>query len=124
MNLLSFSGSICRILSRIHLRNPFFSGSIFLLDGGPGNVEEDIRTLNFVFVFVYLFFAFLVIIVLLNILIAQLSQTYAEISAEREYHFVLELAVYYELLSTGNLLFGAHFRPRSVIDHIVVSSEK
>ena len=106
------------------LRNPFYSGSIFLLDGGPGNVEEDLRTINFVFVFVYLFFAFLFIIVLINILIAQLSQTYAEISAEREFHFILQLAVQYELLSSNNLLFGSYFRPRSVIDHIVVSGDK
>ena len=103
---------------------PLSSGNIFLLDGGPNSVEEDLMTLNFIFVGIYLFFAFLIIIVLSNILIAQLSQTYAEISAEREFHFTLELAVHRELLSTSNILFGHYLRPRSVIDHIVVSSDK
>ena len=103
------------------LKNPLFSGGIFALDGGPANVESSLMSVNFIFTLVYLFFAFLIIIVLLNILIAQLSQTYAEISAEREFHFTYQRVVQYELISIENLIIGRYTRPGGVIDSIVVS---
>ena len=107
-----------------NLKYPFISGLILVLDGGPGNVEDSLNTLNVVFFVVYLAFAFLIIVVLLNILIAQLSETYAEISSEREFHFQLYLAIYFELYSTTNTLFGKRYRPRSVIDRVTLSRAK
>lgn len=106
------------------LRNPLFAGGIFVLDGGPDSVQSSLMNLNFVFIFVYLFFAFLIIIILLNILIAQLSQTYAEISAEKEFYFIFQRVVQYELLSIENLILGRYSRPRGVIDNVVVSHSK
>ncbi|KAI6651991.1 Ankyrin repeat protein [Oopsacas minuta] len=103
------------------LKNPLISGTVFVLDGGPSDVQSSLLNLSFVYISIYLFFGFLVIIILLNILIAQLSLTYAEISAEREFHFIFQLVVYYELISTANLILGRYFRPRSVIKHIVLS---
>ena len=105
-------------------KNPLFTGGIFALDGGPDSVQSSLMSLNIVFTAVYLFFAFLNIIVLLNILIAQLSQTYAEISAEREFYFIFQRVVQYELISIENLILGKYSRLHGVIDNIVVSKSK
>ena len=60
---------------------PFVDGMILLLDGGPGNRQDDILGVNLYFAVIYILFAFTIIVVLSNILIAQLSETYAELNA-------------------------------------------
>ena len=92
------------------LRKPLISSIIFLLDGGPGNVEDDLLNANFLFVALYITFAFAIIVVLLNILIAQLSETYSEIIKTNEFHYKMELVVNLELKSNLAFITGKVFR--------------
>ena len=103
------------------LRRPLLSGIILLLDGGPGNFEDDILVENFFFTFVYLGFAFTIIIVMLNILIAQLSETYGEIVKENSYHYKIDLVVTLENKSNLAFLFGKRFRKYTTVESLKIS---
>ena len=102
------------------LRLPVLSGLIFMLDGGPGNHEDDILQDNLFFTIVYLGFAFTIIVVMLNILIAQLSETYGEIIRENAYHYKLELVVTLELKSNLAFWLGRYFRKYIAIGSVTV----
>ena len=103
-----------------NLRRPLLSGLIFMLDGGPGNHVEDILQDNFFFTLVYLAFAFTIIVVMLNILIAQLSQTYGEIIKENSYHYKIALVVTIELKSNLAFWFGRRFRKYTTIKSLTI----
>ena len=102
------------------LRSPLVSSIIFLLDGGPGNAEDDILNVNVLFVSLYFFFAFTIIVVLLNILIAQLSETYSEIIKTNEFHYIMELVVNLELKSNLAFLTGKILRKYSTIEKLEI----
>ena len=102
------------------LRKPIISSIIFLLDGGPGNVEDDLLNVNFVFVALYIIFAFAIIVVLLNILIAQLSETYSEIIKTNEFHYKMELVVNLELKSNLAFITGKFLRKYITINKLEV----
>ena len=83
------------------LLTPFISGLLFIIDGGPGNYETSFREVPIMFSIFYLVFAFCIIVVLLNVFIAQLSQTYANIYANKDLlDFKTELALDYETQSS------------------------
>ena len=103
-----------------NLRRPLLSGLIFMLDGGPGNHVEDILQDNFFFTLVYLAFAFTIIVVMLNILIAQLSETYGEIIKENNYHYKIALVVTLELKSNLAFWFGRRFRKYTSIESLTI----
>ena len=92
------------------LRRPLLSGIIFLLDGGPGNEETELLDSNFLFTLLYLAFAFTLIVVMSNILIAQLSQTYAEITKNSDLPFKLDLVVSVEYESNLAFFLGKRLR--------------
>ena len=92
--------------SSYDLRRPLLSGIIFLLDGGPGNEEIGLLDSNFLFSLLYLGFAFTLIVVMSNILIAQLSQTYAEVTKNAFLPFKLDLVVSVEFDSNLAFFFG------------------
>ena len=100
------------------LRKPLISSIIFLLDGGPGNVEDDLLNVNFIFVILYIVFAFTIIVVLLNILIAQLSETYSEIIKTNESHYRMELVVNLELKSNLAFITGKFMRKYNTINEL------
>ena len=100
------------------LRKPLISSIIFLLDGGPGNVEDDLLNVNIIFVILYIVFAFTIIVVLLNILIAQLSETYSEIIKTNESHYKMELVVNLELKSNLAFITGKFLRKYNTIDSL------
>ncbi|KAI6649494.1 Ankyrin-3-like isoform X3 [Oopsacas minuta] len=102
------------------LRRPLLSGVIFMLDGGPGNHVEDILQDNFFFTIVYLGFSFTIIVVMLNILIAQLSETYGEIIKENTYHYKIALVVTLELKSNLAFWFGKRFRKFTAIESLII----
>ena len=102
------------------LRRPLLSGLIFMLDGGPGNHVEDIFQDNFFFTIIYLGFAFTIIVVMLNILIAQLSETYGEIIKENAYHYKIELVVTLELKSNLAFWLGKRFRKYTTIESLTI----
>ena len=102
------------------LRRPLLSGLIFMLDGGPGNHVEDIFQDNLFFTIIYLGFAFTIIVVMLNILIAQLSETYGEIIKENSYHYKIELVVTLELKSNFAFWFGKRFRKYTAIESLII----
>ena len=97
------------------LLTPFVDGMILLLDGGPGNKQDDILGVNPYFAVIYVMFAFTIIVVLSNILIAQLSQTYADLSAQGTFYYRMELVVSMELESTLAFFLGKYFRRWSSI---------
>ena len=103
------------------LRRPLLSGILFILDGGPGNYEDDILGDNLFFTLVYLGFAFTIIVVMLNILIAQLSETYGEIVKENSFHYKIELVVTLESKSNFSFLFGKIFRKYTAVEFIRIS---
>ena len=103
------------------LRSPLVSSIIFLLDGGPGNFEQNLLNVNFLFTVLYLLFAFTIIVVLLNILIAQLSETYSEIIKTDEFHYLMELVVNLELKSNLAFITGKIFRKYNTYDTIELS---
>ena len=92
--------------SSYDLRRLLLSGIIFLLDGGPGNEETELLDSNFLFSFLYLGFAFTIIVVMSNILIAQLSQTYAEVTKNSFLPFKFDLVVSVEYDSNLAFFFG------------------
>ncbi|KAI6660692.1 Serine/threonine-protein phosphatase 6 [Oopsacas minuta] len=102
------------------LRKPIISSIIFLLDGGPGNVEDDLLNVNIVFVILYIIFAFSIIVVLLNILIAQLSETYSEIIKTNEFHYKMELVVNLELKSNLAFITGKFLRKYNTINKLEI----
>ena len=102
------------------LRKPLISSIIFLLDGGPGNVEDDLLNVNFLFAALYIVFAFAIIVVLLNILIAQLSETYSEIIKTNEFHYKMELVVNLELKSNLAFITGKFLRKYISINKLEV----
>ena len=95
------------------LRRPLLSGIIFLLDGGPGNEEIGLLDSNFLFSLLYLGFAFTLIVVMSNILIAQLSQTYAEVTKNAFLPFKFDLVVSVEFDSNLAFFFGKYLRKYS-----------
>ena len=84
------------------LLTPLISGILFIIDGGPGNYETSFfREVPIMFSIFYLVFAFCIIVVLLNVFIAQLSQTYANIYANKYLlDFKTELALDYDTQSS------------------------
>ena len=102
------------------LRRPLLSGLIFMLDGGPGNHVEDILQDNLFFTLIYLAFSFTIIVVLLNILIAQLSETYSSIIKENNYHYKIALVVTLELKSNLAFWFGRRFRKYTSIKSLTI----
>ena len=102
------------------LRRPLLSGLIFMLDGGPGNHVEDILQDNLFFTLIYLAFSFTIIVVLLNILIAQLSETYSSIIKENNYHYKISLVVTLELKSNLAFWFGKRFRKYTSIKSLTI----
>ncbi|KAI6653575.1 Serine/threonine-protein phosphatase 6 regulatory ankyrin repeat subunit A-like isoform X1 [Oopsacas minuta] len=92
------------------LRRPLLTGSFFILDSGAEEVQSDLLNVNFTFVLLYALFAFAIIVVLSNILIAQLSQTYAEFSKQNEFHYQLQLVLSIELESNISFFLGKYFR--------------
>ncbi|KAI6659361.1 hypothetical protein LOD99_15032 [Oopsacas minuta] len=109
------------------LTTPFLSGLLFIIDGGPGNYEGSFREVPFLFSAFYLVFAFCIIVVLLNVFIAQLSQTYTTIYTNKELlDFKAELALDYETQSS--ILFKVISplrRPlkRIIVERIIISLE-
>ena len=103
------------------LRRPLLSGIIFILDGGPANYEDDVLGENFFFTLVYLGFAFTIIVVMLNILIAQLSETYGAIVRENSFHYKIELVVTLENKSNLAFMFGKVFRKYTAIESLRIS---
>ena len=76
---------------------PLLSGVLFLLGGGPSNFELEIYQVHVIFSLFYLVFAFGIIVVLLNIFIAQLSQTYSDVNSDKDIiDYKAELALRYE----------------------------
>ncbi|KAI6647344.1 Ankyrin repeat protein [Oopsacas minuta] len=97
------------------LLTPSVSGLTLLLDGGPGNREEDIFGVSIYFALVYILFSFTIIVVLSNILIAQLSETYAELNAQGTFYYRMGLIVSMELESILAFFLGKYFRQLSSI---------
>ena len=92
-------------------RDLMITGVLLLVDGGASGHEDDI-TLSYTWYFetVYIVSAFIISVVLSNILIAQLTATYSQISVQNELHYKLELAVTLE--HSSNLFFFCGTRPR------------
>ena len=103
---------------------PFVDGMILLLDGGPGNRQDDILGVNLYFAVIYIVFAFTIIVVLSNILIAQLSETYADLSAQGTFYYRMGLVVSMELESTLAFFLGKYFRQLSSIKSFNVPIDK
>ena len=100
---------------------PFISGLLFIIDGGPGNYEGSFRDVPLIFSLFYLVFAFCIIVVLLNVFIAQLSQTYANIYSNKNLiDFKADLTLEYETQS--NVLFKFDFPIRRPLKRIMVQS--
>ena len=102
------------------LRRPLLTGSFFILDAGTEDVQNDLLTMNFTFVLLYFCFAFAIIVVLSNILIAQLSQTYAEFSKQKDFHYQLQLVLSIELQSNISFFLGKYFRRFAFIREVNV----
>ena len=102
------------------LRRPLLVGSFFILDSGAEEVQSDLLSANFTFVLLYFCFAFAIIVVLSNILIAQLSQTYAEFSKQNEFHYQLQLVLSIELESNISFFLGKYFRRYAFIREVNV----
>ena len=100
---------------------PFTSGLLFIIDGGPGNYEGSFRGVPLIFTIVYLMFAFCIIVILLNVFIAQLSQTYSNIySTKNLLDFKADLALEYETQS--NVMFKFDYPIRRPLKRIMVQS--
>ena len=106
------------------LKRPLLTGSFFILDAGTEDVQNDLLNMNFAFVLLYFCFAFAIIVVLSNILIAQLSQTYAEFSKQNEFHYQLQLVVSIELQSNISFFLGKYFRHYAFIREVNVSHKE
>ena len=106
------------------LRRPLLTGIMFLLDGGPGNEESTLLGSNFLFSLLYLAFAFTIIVVMLNILIAQLSETYSQIIKTSGFHYTMELVVTLEFSSNLAFFFGRKLREFTSIEHISIENAK
>lgn len=86
------------------ITTPLISGILFTIDGGPSNYEGSLRDVSFIFSVLYLIFAFSIIVILLNVFIAQLSQTYSDINSTKDlWDFKADLALEFETQS--NILF-------------------
>ena len=100
------------------ITTPLISGILFTIDGGPSNYEGSLRDVSFLFSIVYLIFAFSIIVILLNVFIAQLSQTYSDINSTKNFlDFKADLALEYE----SNILFA--FRGpnrRTLVQSIII----
>ena len=102
------------------MRRPLLVGSFFILDSGAEEIQSDLLNANFTFVLLYFCFAFAIIVVLSNILIAQLSQTYAEFSKQNEFHYQLQLVLSIELESNISFFLGKYFRRYAFIRDVNV----
>ena len=102
------------------LRRPILVGSFFILDSGAEEVQSDLLSSNFTFVLLYFCFAFAIIVVLSNILIAQLSQTYAEFSKQNAFHYQLQLVLSIESESNISFFLGKYFRRYAFIREVNV----
>ena len=92
-------------------RDLLITGVLLLVDGGASGHESDIQ-LDYFWYFetVYILSAFIISVVLSNILIAQLTDTYSQISVQNELHYKLELAVTLE--HSSNVFFFCGTKPR------------
>ena len=106
------------------LRRPLITGIIFLLDGGPGNEEDTLLNSNLLFTLLYLAFAFTIIVVMLNILIAQLSETYAQIIKTSGFHYKIELVVSIEFKSNLAFFIGRTLRMFTSIEELTMEPAK
>ena len=106
------------------LRRPLITGIIFLLDGGPGNEETSLLNSNFLFTLLYLAFAFTIIVVMLNILIAQLSETYGQIIKTSGFHYKIELIVTIEFRSNLAFFIGRILRMSTSIEELTIEPAK
>ena len=103
---------------------PLVTGIILILDGGPGNREDDLFQVELYFALVYLIFSFVFIVVISNILIAQLSETYATLSAQGTSYYRMGLVVTMELESSLSFFLGKYFRQLSSIPTFTVPIEE
>ena len=100
---------------------PLISGILFTIDGGPSNYEGSLRDVSFLFSIAYLIFAFSIIVILLNVFIAQLSQTYSDINSTKNLlDFKADLALEYETQS--NILFAFQSPIKRALKRIMVQS--
>ena len=106
------------------LRRPLITGVIFLLDGGPGNEESTLLNSNVLFTLLYLTFAFTIIVVMLNILIAQLSETYAQVIKTSGFHYKIELVVTIEFRSNLAFFIGRTLRMSTSIEELTLEPAK
>ena len=96
---------------------PFISGINFII----GNYEGSLRRVPLIFSIVYLMFAFCIIVILLNVFIAQLSQTYSNIySTKNLLDFEADLALEYETQSS--VMFKFDYPIRRPLKRIMVHS--
>ncbi|KAI6658465.1 Ankyrin repeat protein [Oopsacas minuta] len=92
------------------LITPLLSGLLFLVGGGPANFELELYQIDIIFSIFYLTFALGIIVVLLNIFIAQLSQTYSDIHSEKHIlDYKADLALHYEKQSNLAFIFEWFF---------------
>ena len=92
-------------------RDLMIAGVLLLVDGGASGHEADILLeYSWYFETVYIVSAFIISVVLSNILIAQLTATYSQISVQNELHYKLELVV--SLEHSSNIFFFCGTRPR------------
>ena len=106
-------------------RDLLITGVLLLVDGGASGHEADIR-LDYFWYFetVYILSAFIISVVLSNILIAQLTDTYSQISVQNELHYKLELAVTLE--HSSNLFFFCGTKPRKycTFERIIIPTQQ
>ena len=104
-----------------NLLRPLLTGTFFILeDFGVDDIQSALLNMNIAFTVIYFCFAFAIIVVLSNILIAQLSQTYAEFNKQNEFHYQLELVVSIELKSNIAFFMGKYFRRFALISEVNV----
>ena len=107
---------------------PVLSGILFLFGGGPADFELELYQIHLVFSIFYLAFAFGIVVVLLNIFIAQLSQTYSDVHSEKHIiDYKAELALHYEKQSNLAFLFEWFFSKalrRIMVETVTVPIEE
>ena len=107
---------------------PLLSGILFLVGGGPADFELELYEIHGIFSVFYLIFALGIIVVLLNIFIAQLSQTYSDVHSEKHIiDYKAELALHYENQSNLAFLFEWFFSKalrRIMVETVTVPIEE
>ena len=107
---------------------PLLSGILFLVGGGLADFELELYEIHGIFSLFYLIFALGIIVVLLNIFIAQLSQTYSDVHSEKHIiDYKAELALHYENQSNLAFLFEWFFSKalrRIMVETVTVPIEE